>query len=121
MNAYALTTGSVLLQFLPVILLIFAILIPPTAPAYRSIPIRQASYNPLPRKGAYALEDAQHFLETLESAPTKYQAFFVLAIYGGFRRGELLGLEWQDIDFKEPYDAEYLHPHLCGSTGPGRL
>lgn len=28
-----------------------------------------------------------------------YQVFFTLAIYGGFRRGELLGLEWKDIDF----------------------
>lgn len=27
-------------------------------------------------------------------------AFFTLAIYGGFRRGELLGLEWKDIDFE---------------------
>ena len=52
-------------------------------------------------KECYTLEEAQQFLETLESAPTKYQAFFVLAIYGGFRRGELLGLEWQDIDFKD--------------------
>lgn len=48
----------------------------------------------------YTLEEAQAFLESLESAPTKYKCFFVLAIYGGFRRGELLGLEWSDIDFK---------------------
>lgn len=48
----------------------------------------------------YTLEEAQAFLESLENAPTKYKAFFVLAIYGGFRRGELLGLEWPDLDFK---------------------
>lgn len=29
----------------------------------------------------------------------KYRAFFTLAIYSGFRRGELLGLEWKDIDW----------------------
>lgn len=51
-------------------------------------------------KEVYTLEEAQAFLESLESAPIKYKAFFTLAIYGGFRRGELLGLEWQDIDFK---------------------
>lgn len=51
-------------------------------------------------KEVYSLEEAQAFLESLESAPIKYKAFFTLAIYGGFRRGELLGLEWQDVDFK---------------------
>lgn len=47
----------------------------------------------------YTLEEAQRFLELLQTAPLKYQAFFTLAIYGGFRRGELLGFEWKDIDF----------------------
>ncbi len=50
-------------------------------------------------KEVYTLEEAQHFLDTLEQAPLEYQAFFTLAIFGGFRRGELLGLEWPDIDF----------------------
>ena len=51
-------------------------------------------------KECYTLEEAQTFLESLDNAPTKYRAFFVLAIYGGFRRGELLGLEWPDLDFE---------------------
>lgn len=46
----------------------------------------------------YSLEEAKTFLKCLSSAPTKYKAFFTLAIYGGLRRGELLGLEWKDID-----------------------
>jgi len=50
-------------------------------------------------KECYSLEEAQHFLDTLDSAPLKYKAFFTLAIYGGFRRGEILGLEWPDLDF----------------------
>lgn len=50
-------------------------------------------------KGVYGLEEAQKFIESLDKAPVMYKAFFVLAIYGGFRRGELLGLEWKDIDF----------------------
>lgn len=45
------------------------------------------------------LEEAQQLLESLEGAPVSWRAFFTLAIYGGLRRGELLGLEWQDIDF----------------------
>lgn len=48
----------------------------------------------------YTLEETQTFLNLLAHAPLKYQAFFVLAIYGGFRRGELLGLEWKDIDYQ---------------------
>lgn len=52
-------------------------------------------------KECYTLEEAQHFLDTLQGAPLKYQAFFALAIYGGFRRGEILGLEWADIDFND--------------------
>lgn len=50
-------------------------------------------------KECYSLEEAQRFLESLDSAPIKYRAFCVLAIYGGFRRGEILGLEWPDLDF----------------------
>lgn len=50
-------------------------------------------------KDCYTLEEAQQFLETLEAAPTKFKVFFTLAIYCGFRRAELLGLEWKDIDF----------------------
>lgn len=56
---------------------------------------------PLPddEKKIYTEEEAQAFLESLEDAPPKYRAFCVLAIYSGLRRGELLGLEWKDLDF----------------------
>lgn len=47
----------------------------------------------------YTLEEAQQFLEYLEQEPTQWRVFFNLAIFGGLRRGELLGLEWKDIDF----------------------
>ena len=37
----------------------------------------------------------------LEKAPIKYKCFVILAILTGFRRGELVGLHWDDIDFKK--------------------
>ena len=36
----------------------------------------------------------------LENAPVKYKCFVLLAILGGFRRGEIVGLHWDDIDFE---------------------
>lgn len=36
----------------------------------------------------------------LEIAPLKHKCFIILAILGGFRRGEIVGLHWDDIDFK---------------------
>ena len=40
--------------------------------------------------------------ELLDSSdvPIKFRTFFKLAVYSGFRRGELLGLEWKDIDWE---------------------
>lgn len=32
--------------------------------------------------------------------PNQFKLLFNMAIYGGFRRGELIALTWQDIDFK---------------------
>ena len=32
--------------------------------------------------------------------PLQLRVFFTLAIYGGFRRGELLALTWEDVDFE---------------------
>lgn len=65
-------------------------------------PCRNVILPPLEKKEkeVYTLDEAQTFLDSLQTAPLKYQAFFVLAIYTGFRRGELLGIEWSDIDFE---------------------
>ncbi len=46
------------------------------------------------------MEETKQFFELLEDhASLKWKAFFTLAIYSGMRRGEMLGLEWHDIDF----------------------
>ena len=49
----------------------------------------------------YSLEEAQHFIDTLiKKAPILFQCYFILQIYSGFRRGEMCGLTWNDIDFE---------------------
>lgn len=51
-------------------------------------------------KDCYTLDEAQKFIDVLlEKAPIVHQCFFLLAIYGGFRRAELCGLTWDNIDF----------------------
>ena len=50
-------------------------------------------------KEIYTIEEVHKLFMLLETAPLKYRTFFTLAIYSGFRRGELLGLEWKDIDW----------------------
>lgn len=53
-------------------------------------------------KEIYTLEEIAKVFEFLdkEDVPTKYCVFFKLAVYSGFRRSELLGLEWKDIDWE---------------------
>ena len=51
-------------------------------------------------KQIYTVEEVNKFLTLLAHEPLKYRAFFNLAVYSGFRRGELLGLEWKDVDFE---------------------
>lgn len=48
----------------------------------------------------YTIEETERFFELLRKAPLKYRVFLTLVIYTGMRRGEMLGLEWHDINFE---------------------
>ena len=39
-------------------------------------------------------------IKALEGEELKFRVIILLTIFNGLRRGEVLGLEWQDIDFK---------------------
>ena len=51
-------------------------------------------------KQIYTPAEVERFLTLLNAEPLKYRTFFNLMIYSGFRRGEMLGLEWKDVDFE---------------------
>ncbi|MEJ9255743.1 site-specific integrase [Bacillus wiedmannii] len=52
-------------------------------------------------KEPYDLEETRQIMSLLEKEETMYQILFQLAIMTGFRRGELLGLEWKDINLED--------------------
>ena len=51
-------------------------------------------------KQIYSQEEMEVLLTRLMGEPLKYKVFFYLIAYSGFRRSEMLGLEWKDIDFE---------------------
>ncbi len=51
-------------------------------------------------KQIYTIEQVKILYENLKSEPMKYQVYLLLLIYSGYRRSEMLGLEWKDIDFE---------------------
>ena len=51
-------------------------------------------------KQIYSPEEMEQLLIRLQGQPIKYKVFFYLLAYSGFRRSEMLGLEWKDIDFE---------------------
>ena len=67
-------------------------------------PCRAVTLPPLEsgrEKVCYTLTEAQSFLDALTDAPLRWQVFFTLALFGGFRREELCGFEFQDFDFDQ--------------------
>jgi len=67
----------------------------PSNPACRVKPPK------IPHKNISSYDETQsvRLLDALQAEPLKYHIAVVLLLYSGMRRGELLGLEWQDISW----------------------
>ena len=65
-------------------------------------PCRRVEAPKIEKKEAAYLDEiqAQELLKCLQEEPLQYRAIITLLLYSGMRRGELCGLEWSDIDFK---------------------
>jgi len=49
----------------------------------------------------YDEQQTAALIEALENEPLKYKTIIYLALFTGCRRGEIMGLEWEDIDFNK--------------------
>lgn len=63
-------------------------------------PIKQAERPKLEHKEARYLDEpeARQMLELLQGEPVKWRCMITFDLFSGLRRGELLGLKWEDID-----------------------
>ncbi|HAG12059.1 MAG TPA: site-specific integrase [Desulfotomaculum sp.] len=53
------------------------------------------------KEAAHFEEDTtEYMLSLLDNEPLKYKTMVYLAVYSGSRLGEIAGLEWADVDFK---------------------
>lgn len=53
-----------------------------------------------PKRKYYDDEQCKILLENLETQEIKYKVAIIITIFTGVRLGELMGLEWNDIDFR---------------------
>jgi len=70
-----------------------------------SNPAKRVDPPKVERKEAASLDDDQtlYMLSLLEGEPLKYQTAIYIAVLGGLRLGEIVGLIWDDIDFDTGY------------------
>ena len=54
-----------------------------------------------PKRKYYDDEQCKILLENLETQEIKYKVAIIITIFTGVRLGELMGLEWDDINFKD--------------------
>ena len=80
-------------------------------------PARRVDTPKADKKQIQYLNDQQAllFMDALENESLEYRVIFSILLLTGMRRGELLGLEWPDIDF----DAGVIQIRRTSQYAPG--
>lgn len=67
----------------------------------------------------YDEEETMNLLKAIENEPIRYKTMVFIAIYTGMRRGEILALEWSDIDFERKLIS--VNKSVVYVSGKGRI
>lgn len=51
------------------------------------------------KKKSYTPEEASMLIDALTNEPVNWRYYYIGSLLGGFRRGEMLGVEWPAVDF----------------------
>ena len=71
----------------------------PMAGVDRPIPDKEEKRRLKTRKHVYTLTESATLIDALRDEPEHWRLYFLGLLLGGFRRGELLGMQWSDVDF----------------------
>lgn len=52
------------------------------------------------RKKSYTRSEAEQLILALNKEPKRWRLYFIGVMLGGFRRGEMLGVEWENVDYE---------------------
>lgn len=71
------------------------------------------------RKKAYDWQEAAQVLIDMYELPTRWRLYFTGVILGGFRRGELLAVEWPMVDYEA--GAIYIEKQITFNESGGKI
>ena len=70
-------------------------------PMERVKKVREPKGEEVKEKEAFSAGDVEYILKCAENEPLQWRIIIYLSAYTGMRRGEVLGIKWNDINFKD--------------------
>jgi integrase len=65
----------------------------------RPLPDKQEKKELINRKHSYTTDEVERLIDVLQNEPEHWRLYYLGVLLGGFRRGEMLGMEWAQVDF----------------------